>query len=127
MADDSDVAAFLATVPDAQRRADAERLCALAADVTGAPPALWSGSIIGFGSHHYRYESGREGDTPAIGFSPRKQALVLYYLPDDESLRARLGSHTTGKSCVYVKRLADVDEEVLGELIRAAFQTRNVT
>ncbi|GAA2645713.1 hypothetical protein GCM10010399_94370 [Dactylosporangium fulvum] len=124
---DENVAAFLAAVTDPQRRADAERLCALAAEVTGAPPVMWGSSIVGFGSNHYHYESGRQGDTAAVGFSPRKQALVLYYLPMDETLLARLGKHTTGKGCVYVKRLSDVDEEVLGELIRAGFQARNVT
>jgi hypothetical protein len=112
---------FLAVVPNATRRADAEVLARLMADVTGQPPAMWGTSIIGFGRYHYRYATGREGDSPVVGFSPRKAQLVLYLTDGFEEygeLLGRLGKHSTGKSCLYVKRLADVDLAVLEELVR---------
>jgi hypothetical protein len=87
---------------------------------TGDKPEMWGPSIIGFGTYHYTYESGREGDMPIIGFSPRKPAFVLYNAmsgPDAEKLLAKLGKHTTGKGCLYIKKLADVDQEVLKELV----------
>jgi Domain of unknown function (DU1801) len=115
------VAAFLASVPDQQRRADAERLCALMREVTGEPPVMWGTSIIGFGSYHYRYASGHEGDSALVSFSPRKQHLVLYLAVDFETrypaAMARLGPHRTGKGCLYLRRLADVDRDALRELI----------
>jgi hypothetical protein len=83
----------------------------------GEKPKMWGPSIIGFGSHHYKYESGREGDMPLIGFSPRKAATVLYGMnasSDSKALLAKLGKCTTGKGCLYIKKLADVDQEVLG-------------
>jgi len=119
------VAEFLAAVPDPRRRADAEAACALMAEATGAEPAMWGTSIIGFGSYHYRYASGREGDWPAVGLSPRKQALTIYLsagFHGHDDLLGRLGPHTTGRSCLYVKRLADVDPAVLGELVAAGFR-----
>jgi hypothetical protein len=116
------VAAFVAAIGDDGRRADSERLIALMGEVTGEPATMWGTSIVGFGSYHYRYASGREGDAPLVGFSPRKSALTLYAsAPDDvraETL-ARLGPHKVGVSCVYVRRLSDVDEQVLVEVIRA--------
>ena len=121
---DDDVAAFLAAVTDEKRRADAQAACALLAEVTGAQPIMWGTSIIGFGTYHYRYATGREGDWPAVGLSPRKQALTLY-LSDGfdgrEDLMNRLGPHRTGKSCLYLKRLADVDQAVLRDLVKAGF------
>jgi hypothetical protein len=112
---------FLAAVPDAQRQADARRLCALMQEITGEPPTMWGPSIVGFGSYHYRYDSGREGDSPLAGFSPRKQHLVVYlvggYETRHRSTLARLGPHKTGKSCLYLKRLSDVDVAALRELI----------
>ncbi len=116
------VAAFVAGLADERRRADSERLIALMTAVTGEPATMWGPSIIGFGSYHYRYASGREGDAPLASFSPRKSALTLYVSAGEDTragLLARLGPHTTGKSCVYVKRLSDVDEQALVELIRA--------
>lgn len=115
-----DVAAFLATVPDQRRRTDAGALVGLMADATGEAPAMWGSSIVGFGSYHYRYHTGREGDTVAVGFSPRKSALTLYvcaYLDRYADLLAGLGTHTLGKGCLYIKRLADVDTHVLAQIV----------
>jgi hypothetical protein len=113
---------FLDSIPDPQRRADAGTLRALMERASGEPAAMWGPSIIGFGSHHYKYASGREGDMCRIGFSPRANALVLYggFLRSPELLEM-LGRHKTGKGCLYIKRLADVDEAVLEEMARAAF------
>lgn len=114
------VPAFLAGIEDERRRADAKALCALMQELTGEAPAMWGSSMIGFGTHHYVYESGREGDTFVVGFSPRKAAIVLYLndgFEGREALLARLGKHTTGKGCLYVKRLTDIDEGVLRELV----------
>lgn len=119
------VAAFLAGMPDQRKHADALALIELMQDATGEKPRMWGPSIIGFGSYHYRYDSGHEGDSPIVGFSPRKAALVVYILTGfrgAETLLARLGKHTTGKSCLYVKRLSDVDMDVLRELV-----TKSVT
>ena len=89
--------------------------------VTGEPPVMWGSSIVGFGSYHYRNESGRTGDAPVAGFSPRKTNLVVYLVGGFEDrypkLLERLGSHTTGKACLYLKRLADVDLDVLRQLV----------
>jgi hypothetical protein len=112
---------FLAAVPDERRRADGQRLCAILREVTGEPPVMWGSSIVGFGSYRYTYESGRTGDWPLVGFSPRKQHLVVYLVGGYEerhaSVLARLGPHKTGKGCLYLKRLGDVDEGALRELI----------
>ena len=115
------VADFIEAAPDAVRRDDAKTLVALMARVTGEEPVMWGSSIIGFGSYHYRYESGHEGEACRMGFSPRKAELVLYVLngsPEQAAQLARLGRHKTGKSCLYVKKLADVDMAVLEELLR---------
>ena len=117
---DVDPAAFIADVEHPTRRADAEVLLGMMRRVTGCEPKMWGPSIIGFGSYHYRYESGREGDMLITGFSPRKANLVLYILPgyDDlgESL-SELGKHKVGKSCLYVNKLDDVDLEVLEGIV----------
>jgi len=114
---------FIAGVPDPQRRADAEAVAAMMARLSGEPARMWGSSIVGFGSYHYRYESGREGDAARIGFSPRAKELVLY-LADGyegkEAQLARLGRHRIGVSCVYIKKLADVDQGVLEEMITAS-------
>src|SRR5688572_807272 len=113
---DASVAEFLGAVPDPQRRADAEEVCELMREVTGHEPAMWGPSIVGFGQYRYRYASGREGVWPAVGLSPRKQALTLYIsegFDEYAELMARLGPHTIGKSCLYIKRLSDVDTDVL--------------
>jgi hypothetical protein len=108
-------------VPDEARREDARRLCGLLADWTGEPPAMWGTSIVGFGSYHYRYESGHGGTAALVGFSPRKANLVLYLVGGVEDrhrkLLERLGPHKTGKGCLYLKRLDDVDHEVLRQLV----------
>lgn len=117
---DGDVAAFIAAVPDEKQRADAEEIAAMMQRLSGEPPKLWGPAIIGFGSYHYKYDSGREGDMARISFSPRKGQTVLYLLDgysDRQALLARLGKHKTGKSCLYIKRLADVDRGVLEEMI----------
>ena len=116
----ADVGAYIATVSDERQRADAEKLCAIFSRVTGHPPVLWGPSIIGFGSYHYRYDSGREGDMCRIGFSPRKGNTVLYIIggfPSHADILARLGKHKTGKSCLYVKWLDDLNMAALEELI----------
>jgi hypothetical protein len=113
------VAAFIDALTDQTRRADAKALVKLMQSATGEKPKMWGPSIIGFGSYHYRYDSGREGDMPLLSFSPRKAAIVLYRMTgssDSETLLAKLGKHTTGKGCLYIKRLADVDQQVLEAL-----------
>ena len=114
------VAAFIDALADPARRADSKTLVNLMQTATGEKPKLWGPSIIGFGSYHYKYDSGREGDAPLIGFSPRKAATVLYHVTgfsDSEALLAKLGKHTTGKGCLYIKKLADVDQKVLEALV----------
>ena len=117
----ADVDAFLAAVPDDGRREDARTLCGLLADWTGEPPAMWGSSIVGFGSYHYRYESGHEGTAALVGFSPRKANLVLYLVGGLEDrypkLLDRLGPHKAGSGCLYLKRLDAVDLDVLRELV----------
>ena len=113
------VDAYIAAVADPNQRADAEKICALMQRLSGEPAKMWGPSIIGFGSYHYRYDSGREGEMCRIGFSPRKGQTVLYLIDGFEGqpeLMARLGKHKTGKSCLYVKRLSDIDEAVLEDL-----------
>lgn len=114
------VNAFINAIDDERKREDARAVAAMMAEVTGASPKMWGSSIVGFGSYHYRYASGREGDFMETGFSPRKRALTLYIMAgfsDYEGLLARLGKFSIGKSCLYIKRLADVDETVLRELV----------
>jgi hypothetical protein len=114
------VPAFIAAVTDATRRADAKALVKLMQSATGEKPKMWGPSIIGFGSYHYKHDSGREGDMPLIGFSPRKAATVLYNMSGfsgSELLRAKLGKHTTAKGCLYIKKLAEVDQKVLETLV----------
>ena len=113
------VTAFLGQLDDAKRR-DAETVAAIMEEVTGAPAVMWGSSIVGFGQYHYRYASGREGDFFVAGFAPRKRALTLYIMAGFaayDTLLEKLGKFTVGKSCLYVKRLADVDLAVLRELI----------
>jgi Domain of unknown function (DU1801) len=114
------VAAFIDVLPDPTRRSDAKQLVKLMQSATGEKPTMWGPSIIGFGSYHYKYDSGREGDMPLIGFSPRKAATVLYGMTgvgNPGALLAKLGQHTTGKGCLYIKKLADVDHQVLKTLM----------
>lgn len=120
---DGDVDAFLASVTDEGKRADSQSLRALMAEVTGDPGAMWGSSIVGFGSYSYRYASGRTGEWFAVGFSPRKQNLTLYIMDGFdgyEELLGKLGKHSTGKSCLHLKRLDDVDTDVLRKLVEAS-------
>jgi hypothetical protein len=114
------VAAFVNGLPEPARRSEAKALIKLMKLATGQKPKMWGPSIIGFGTRHYKYESGREGDTVLVGFSPRKPATVLYGLTgskDAVALLAKLGKHTTGKGCLYIKTLSEVDQKVLQRLI----------
>jgi hypothetical protein len=117
----ADVDGFIDAVANETRRSDARSLCELMTSVTGEPPVMWGSSIVGFGSYHYRYESGRTGNAPVAGFAPRKANLVVYLVGGFEDrypkLLERLGPHTTGKACLYLKRLADVDLDVLRQLV----------
>ncbi|WP_420633869.1 DUF1801 domain-containing protein [Candidatus Palauibacter sp.] len=120
---DASVDDFLARVGNERRRRDALAVLALMKRVTGEEPVMWGDSIVGFGSYHYRYASGREGDWPLAGFSPRKRALTVYIMSGfakHDQLLSRLGKHATGKSCLYINRLEDVDMEVLRELVECS-------
>jgi hypothetical protein len=117
---DESVAEYLAGIEPERRRIEGLRLRDIMHDVTGEEPVMWGGSIVGFGLMRYKYATGREGDWMRVGFSPRKAALSLYGLrggPEAADLLTRLGPHTTGAGCVYVKKLDDVDETVLRKLI----------
>jgi hypothetical protein len=119
---------FLAAMPDPVRRADGQKVRAMLERVTGEKPRMWGPTIIGFGSYHYKYDSGHEGTMCRLGFSPRKAELVLYVLtgePGQEAQLARLGKHRTGKSCLYIRKLADVDEAVLEDMARGALAHMN--
>lgn len=120
---DGDVDAFLAGVENDTRREDARAVRRIMAEVTGDDGSMWGDSIVGFGTHNYRYASGREGEWFQVGFSPRKQNLVLYVMDGFEErakLLRELGKHKTGKSCLYVNRLSDVDTHVLRQLVEAS-------
>jgi hypothetical protein len=117
------VTAFLKSVADDDRRKDCQTLVRIMKAAVGTPPKMWGTSIVGFGHYHYKYASGRENDWFLAGFSPRKQDLTLYIMAGFDrydALMAKLGKHKTGKSCLYIKRLADVDVAVLQELISAS-------
>jgi len=121
-----DVAAFLAGVEPERRRRDAERLVGLYREVTGEEPAMWGPSIVGFGTYHYRYPSGREGDMAAASFSPRKGAITVYLMDGVDAhgdQLARLGPHRVGTGCVYVRDLDVVDLDVLTETVRGSYAT----
>lgn len=124
---DVDVDGFLAAVEPEGRRADGQAMCALMAQISGEPPRMWGPTIVGFGSYHFRYDSGHEGDSLKMGFSPRKAAIVLYLpsSPDREALLSRLGKYTTGKSCLYIKRLDDTDPEAMRALIAASWRGKS--
>ncbi|MCW2747940.1 MAG: hypothetical protein JWP10_1082 [Nocardioidaceae bacterium] len=115
-----DVSEFLSSLGDERKRADSLRLVELMRLASGHEPVMWGPTMVGFGAFHYRYESGREGDTFEVGFSPRASAISLYAAganAERADVLARLGKHRVGTSCIYIKRLADVDERVLVELI----------
>ena len=119
------VTAFIDAVENDTRRRDARTLLAMMKKVTGEKPRMWGPSIIGFGEYHYKYESGREGDMLNVGFSPRKVNIVLYvmgFIADDDPLRDRLGKYKTGKSCLYINKLEDVDPTVLEKLVAKSYK-----
>ena len=116
------VDAFLEAVPNPQRREDGKALREMFERISGEPAVMWGPSIVGFGEYHYRYASGHEGDMCRIGFSPRSAELVLYIgatHPEGADLLGRLGKHKTGKGCLYVKKLSDVDQKMLEQMIAA--------
>ncbi|WP_077619532.1 DUF1801 domain-containing protein [Bacillus sinesaloumensis] len=118
---DASVIEFIEMVNNPKKKEDAYKILDIFTETTGYPAKMWGTSIIGFGSYHYKYASGHEGDAPLVGFSPRKAKISLYFAPGDpkrEELLERFGKHTTGKACVYINKLADIDVEVLKELIK---------
>ncbi len=129
-ATNASVEAFLKAIPEKQRREDCLTLAAMMEKITKSPPRLWGASIVGFGSYHYKYASGHEGDAPLTGFSPRKGPLSVYILAGFEQypeLLSGLGKFKTGKSCLYIKSLADVDPKVLRKLITASVRHMKAT
>ena len=117
----SSVKAFLAGVADDRKRRDAMAVSEIMQDITGEEPAMWGTSMVGFGSYHYRYNSGQEGDWPLVGFSPRKDSLTLYIMPGFKEygeLLGKLGKHKTGVSCLYIKSLEDIHVPTLKTLVR---------
>jgi hypothetical protein len=122
---------FLKRIPDAERREDCFAIAKMMEEITGEKPKMWGPSIVGFGSYHYKYASGREGDWPVTGFSPRKKDLTVYIMmgfeKHDEMMR-QLGRHSTGKSCLYIKRLSDLHVPTLKKLIKTSVkQLRDYT
>lgn len=114
------VQAFLAAVEDAERRDDCQALLATMTRITGKPAVMWGPGIVGFDRYHYRYASGHEGDWAVTGFSPRKRDISVYLMadsPEQPQLLARLGRHKMGKSCLYLRRLSEIDADVLEQLI----------
>lgn len=119
---------FIDTLDDEQKRDDCRKIVALMSKATKSEPKMWGASIVGFGEYHYKYESGREGDWFVTGFSPRKQNLTLYVMdgfPKYEELLSKLGKYKTGKSCLYFKKLSDVDFAVLEELVNESVKSLN--
>ncbi|MBE7178379.1 MAG: DUF1801 domain-containing protein [Mucilaginibacter polytrichastri] len=121
---DNSVSAYLAAINDAQKQADCSTLVEMISRETGFAPKMWGTGIVGFGSYHYKYESGHEGDAPLTGLAARSSAITLYVMfgLDDQDLLARLGKHKTGKGCLYIKKLSDVNGEALVQLIRQSVQ-----
>lgn len=121
------VAKFIETITDETRRTDAKTLVKMMQNASGEKPTMWGPAIVGFGSVHYKYDSGREGDMPIIGFSPRKAASVLYGaigFSGADALLAKLGKHSTGKGCLYIKKLSDVDRKVLEAMLGRALAAK---
>ena len=117
---DQNVKQFIDSVDNEVKRNDSIALLQMMSEITDRPPVMWGSSLIGFGTYHYKYASGREGDFFLTGFSPRKQALTIYIMPgfsEYDEILGKLGKYKTGKSCLYVKKLDDVDLELLEELI----------
>lgn len=119
------VSAFINGVENETRKRDAKTVLAMMKKITGEKPKMWGPSIIGFGEYHYKYESGREGDMLNVGFSPRKANLVLYVMgsiAEDDPLRSKLGKYKTGKACLYVNKLDDIDLAVLEKIIAKSYK-----
>jgi len=119
------VEAFLSSVADEKKKQDSFTILELMKQVTGKEPEMWGDSIVGFGSYHYKYASGREGDWFVTGFSPRKQNLTLYIMAgfdEYDQLLSKLGKHSIGKSCLYIKKVEDVDMDVLKELVKKSVE-----
>jgi hypothetical protein len=117
---DASVIEFIESVESPKKKEDAYKLLDIFTETSGYPAKMWGTSIIGFGSYHYKYASGHEGDAPLVGFSPRKAKISLYFATGDtkrEELLEKFGKHTTGKACVYINKIADIDIDVLKELI----------
>jgi hypothetical protein len=124
---DASVKAYFSSIEDDARRKDCEALADLMAKATKQEPKMWGSSIVGFGSYHYKYESGREGDSCLTGFSSRKGDITIYILasfPGREELLSKLGKHKTGKGCLYIRKLSDVDPEVLEQLVAGTISER---
>ena len=122
---DANVIEFIEAVESPKKREDAYRLLDIFTETTGFEAKMWGPSIIGFGSYHYIYQSGHEGDAPLVGFSPRKAKISLYFAPGDterQQLLAKFGKHTTGKACVYINKVDDIDVEVLKQLIISSME-----
>lgn len=118
------VADFVASIDDEARRNDAKAASKLVAEATGQKPTMWGSAIIGFGTYHYKYDSGREGDSCKIGLSPRKSGLVLYNVIGDKSAAAslkKLGKHKVSGGCLHIAKLADVDQAVLRQMVKSAY------
>lgn len=127
---DHSVVEFIENVESPKKREDAYKLVDIFTETTGYDAKMWGPSIIGFGSYHYKYESGHEGDAPLVGFSPRKAKISLYFAPGEtkrEELLKDFGKHTTGKGCVYINKVADIDIAVLQELIKQSVQFLQAT
>ena len=125
---EASVEEFLDSVEHAQKKADAFEILSMMKEITKEEPKMWGGSIVGFGTYHYVYESGREGDWMRIAFSPRKQNLTLYLMTGankEEEILSRIGKYKTGKSCFYINKLADVDKNVLKELMQTSWDKMN--
>lgn len=121
----ADVEAFLANIDAPQKRADCQQLAQWMSELTGSPAQMWGSSIVGFGSYHYRYASGREGDWFLTGFAPRAQNISIYIMSgfaQFEALMQQLGKFKTGKSCLYIKRLSDIDTNILRQLLEASIR-----
>ena len=124
---DGDVDKFLDSVDSEQRKKDAKAVTKMMEEITGEKPVMWGASIIGFGTYHYKYASGREADWMRIGLSPRKQNLTLYILSgfsDKEGLLKKLGKHETGKGCLYINKLEDIDINILRKMIKESYESK---
>ena len=119
------VRAFIDAIEDSDKRRDCRRIAAMMRRISGKRASMWGDSIVGFGEYHYRYKSGREGDWPISGFSPRKQNISIYIMPGFSSYKkqlAKLGKHKTSVSCLYIKRLSDIDEQVLEQIVADSYE-----